>query len=317
MANPARLRELAATCQDAINHAFNPNRQTNTPKRARQAAEARIDGRRMQRVQAALLGLAIMHEAGTCPDVLLGLETRGKIYDLLGAKITHEGGYYDAGHDHNEPSVTTPAALALWALATGSAPDAMQAETQRRRIEALKFAQIPGYFPTPAAIIDQMLDLAELPAGEFTALEPSAGHGAIADAIKERAPQVAITACEINHSLRQILTAKGHCVAMSDFMTADWGENFDRILMNPPFERGQDIEHTMHAYGFLSAGGIMVSILSIGVMINTTAKALRFRDWLDQIAAEAYPIPAGAFKESGTDVATVMIVAVKPRALAA
>ena len=38
-----------------------------------------------------------------------------------------------------------------------------------------------------------------------------------------------------------------------------------------------------------------------------------FRDWLDSIAAQVDPIPAGTFKESGTSIATCLITINKPK----
>ncbi len=41
----------------------------------------------------------------------------------------------------------------------------------------------------------------------------------------------------------------------SDFMEAVPEPRFDRALMNPPFENGQDIAHVRHAFQVLKPGG--------------------------------------------------------------
>lgn len=311
MTSPARLREIADAMQHAIDHAFSPSRLANTPKRARQAGEARIEGRRLQRTQTALRHLADLHATGACPPILAKITSKARAYDLLGADIERNGGYYDHGNDLNRPrSDASDEAIDLWHIATKYAPADMAAEQLRAKLEALKFAKIPGYFPTPAALCARMVELAELPADRaFLALEPSAGHGAIADAIKAAASKAVVVVCERNHTLRGILADKEHTLSeASDFTEMEPQAMFDRILMNPPFEQGQDAKHTMHAWSFLKPKGILVSILAGNALQRRDGA---FAKWFDEVNAERYPIPAGAFKESGTDVASVMVLAVK------
>jgi hypothetical protein len=51
--------------------------------------------------------------------------------------------------------------------------------------------------------------------------------------------------------------------------------------MNPPFEKGQDIEHVRHAYDQLKPGGRVVAIMSEGPFFRSDKKATEFRDWLE------------------------------------
>jgi 16S rRNA G1207 methylase RsmC len=74
---------------------------------------------------------------------------------------------------------------------------------------------------------------------------------------------------------------------------------FDRILMNPPFERGDDIRHIEHARKFLKPGGRLVAICADGP---------RQRERLQPIASQWRSLPAGTFKESGTMVNTALLV---------
>src|SRR3546814_19109789 len=60
----------------------------------------------------------------------------------------------------------------------------MQAEKLRQRLDALRFAKIPGYFPTPAELIARMIDAADDVRGQ-SILEASAGRGAIADPLRD------------------------------------------------------------------------------------------------------------------------------------
>lgn len=94
-----------------------------------------------------------------------------------------------------------------------------------------------------------------------------------------------------------------------DFLQFDG--RFDRIVMNPPFADGQDVKHVIHAYGLLSEGGRLVSIMSPSWRFNSASKFVAFREWLDILAADGRltveDLPAGTFKESGTDIATVIV----------
>ncbi len=58
-----------------------------------------------------------------------------------------------------------------------------------------------------------------------------------------------------------MLTAKGFgdIVSYGDFL--EHRGEYDRVLMNPPFEHGQDMDHVRHAYELLASGGRIVSIV--------------------------------------------------------
>lgn len=69
------------------------------------------------------------------------------------------------------------------------------------------------------------------------------------------------------------------------------------IVMNPPFSKGQDIKHVMHARRFLRADGLLIAIVSAGS--RTEAALQPLADSWDEI-------PADTFKESGTGVRTIL-----------
>src|SRR3546814_16038496 len=60
-------------------------------------------------------------------------------------------------------------------------------------------------------------------------------------------------------------------------LTPDLIGSFDRIIMNPPFDRGRDIDHVNHAIEFLAPGGILVAIMSAGPECKSDATAAAFR----------------------------------------
>lgn len=302
-----KLRGLADKLQADIDHKLG-DRLTNTPKRQREAASARHEGARLQRTQQALRALANHHDAGTVPDALRGISTKAAIYDLCRSKIdTSHSGYYDAGFDTNMPAVNSPAALAAWALLSAPDPEAVRAAELRAKIEKLQFVDIPGYFATPATLIDRMIYAADMPTTPCTVLEPSAGSAAILDRVSAAFPGYPLSVFERHTSLRAIIEAKGYQLAGNDFTESPASLLVDRVLMNPPFEKGQDIDHVRRAFEHLALGGRLVAIMSTGPFFREDAKARAFRAWFEALGGEREDIPAGTFKESGTGVATVMV----------
>lgn len=163
----------------------------------------------------------------------------------------------------------------------------------RKAEEALIGKTIPGFFPTPRSIISRMLELAEI-SPEHRVLEPSAGKGDILDLVKDHHPDVELTAIELNSTLHEVLSLKGHEVIHGDFL--EHRGEYDRVIMNPPFENAQDIDHVQHAYAQLAAGGRLVSVMSEGPFFRQDSKASEFRRWLDELNATTEELPHGAFQ---------------------
>lgn len=196
-------------------------------------------------------------------------------------------------------------------LALAKAPDqGNQAERQlQQMIYNLIGVKIPGYFNTPPAVVERLMSVADIRPGQRV-LEPSAGAGDIADAI--RAQGVTPDVVEIASSLRKILEAKGYNLVGYDFMEYNGGP-YDRIVMNPPFENAQEIDHVLHAYQLLAAGGRIVSVMSEGPFFRQDKKATAFRDFLESFGYSE-PLPAGSFLKSrnSTGVNTRIVVIEKP-----
>jgi hypothetical protein len=176
---------------------------------------------------------------------------------------------------------------------------------------------IPGFFPTPRHAVEEMLDHADIQPG-MTVFEPSAGKGDILDAVQQRHPDAVTSGMELDHELTGINTLKGHNVQQGDFTT--WApqehERPDRIIMNPPFENGQDMDHVQRAYDHLKPGGKMVAIMSEGPFGRSDNKSLAFRLWLEKSGGESMKMPEGTFAGSDsfrqTGVNTRMVVIHKP-----
>jgi len=196
-------------------------------------------------------------------------------------------------------------------LSLAKTPDqGNQAERQiQEMVRNLIGVKIPGYFNTPPAIVERLMSVADIRPGQRV-LEPSAGAGDIADAI--RAQGVTPDVVEIASSLRKILEAKGYNIVEHDFMQYNGGQ-YDRIVMNPPFENAQEIDHVLHAYQLLAPGGRIVSVMSEGPFFRQDKKSTAFRDFVDNYGWSE-KLPDGSFLKSrnSTGVNTRVVVIEKP-----
>ena len=186
----------------------------------------------------------------------------------------------------------------------------------------------PGiFFPTPRALADRMVALAQLERGNLV-LEPSAGAGAIVEAILGVRQDIGLTCIEINLLLIEKLKERhfeSRCMELTimdgDFLTREPPFLFDAVIMNPPFENLADIDHVTHAWDLLRPGGRLVAIMGPGWTFREDKKAAAFRTWVDSITPLSAPwplraghwekLPEGTFKESGTMVNSILLFARK------
>ncbi|PJZ29086.1 methyltransferase domain-containing protein [Leptospira kmetyi] len=173
----------------------------------------------------------------------------------------------------------------------GGAPTEQEIKIKKLENELIG-RKISGFFPTPKSLGKKMIDEAMIERG-MDVLEPSAGKGDLSDLIKKEG--VEPDTIELNPSLREILNVKGHKLVSSDFLEYN-DKKYDRIIMNPPFENGQDIEHVRHAYSLLKPGGILVSVMSEGPFFRSDNKSKNFRDWLYELGGDDEQLPKDSFK---------------------
>lgn len=312
-----RFRTLADNLQKQINDKRREMTQNPTPKRMREYYGRLHDADNLERTQGALRALADSIERGTLPEALKDIKSKKDIEPLVRKGLESSGGYYDV-IPSDKYSNTSEQGKALQELLEGTATEEQLAEKEERERkekitkleEDVRFSKIPGFFPTPKATIDQMLELADIQP-EMSVLEPSAGKGDIADAIREKGidPDV----IETVPSLVNILEAKEHNVVGNDFL--EHTGQYDRIIQNPPFEKGQDIDHVRHAYGQLKPGGRLVSIMSPGPFFRSDKKAKAFREWFVSIYGTEYDLGQAfkgvkSFRQTG--VSSKVVVVDKP-----
>ncbi len=171
-------------------------------------------------------------------------------------------------------------------------------------------------FYTPPAVAAQVIELADISEGHWV-LEPSAGAGAlalaavVAGAERVEAHEIRATTPAWWEGVPQVVMSRP-----VDFLTLDpaapHAARFDRVVMNPPFSRQQDIAHVRHAFEFLKPGGRLVAVMSPGFQWRTSKASAAFRDWATSLGAEVQPLPDGSFRESGTDVRTCIVAVDKP-----
>lgn len=165
-----------------------------------------------------------------------------------------------------------------------------------------------GYFPTPDAVVDRVLELADLRPG-MTALEPSAGRGAIAIRMAQVLGFENVTVVELlNRNATKLVEAGFGSVKWQDFLDLAPEPIYDRVVMNPPFSRLADIDHVMHAARFLKPDGKLIAITSPSWSFNSARKAEQFRDFFEESEGLVEEVAAGSFRESGTDIATRIVV---------
>ena len=162
-------------------------------------------------------------------------------------------------------------------------------------------------FFTPNSLADRLVKLTNIKENDLI-LEPSAGQGAIINAIRRILPNTPVDWCEINN-INQDFCKKipNTNFVKSDFLWFNEMNKYDKIIANPPFSKNQDIEHVYNMYSCLKQGGRMVSVMSEHWQNLSGKKEKNFSKWLYSKKSEMYHIEAGTFKESRTMVSAVII----------
>jgi hypothetical protein len=177
-----------------------------------------------------------------------------------------------------------------------------------------------GFFPTPQTAAEIFLRdrwfWQESGEASLRVLEPSAGTGNLARAVlckpsrdqhsyPERLTGRPVVDCvEVQPALADALRAEGVYgrVHTANFLKLDPTATglYDRIVMNPPFDRERDIDHVMHALKFLKSDGHLSAIMSAGTEVRSTRKSEAFRNLMNSMGAEWRDLPASSFSSVGT-----------------
>ncbi len=209
------------------------------------------------------------------------------------------------------------------ALGVGTEPEADTngTEEQYRQANRLEAAERRAddtsgdFFQTPHPIALFMARVAGITSGTKV-LEPSAGMGRIVRYIPAGA---SLTMIEQHPGrVRKLEAMNRGKVVNTDFVqwAKDNKDTQDVVLMNPPFSRiagegWQDVSHVMAAWGTLREGGRLVAVMSVGFTFHQDQQSAEFREWVESTGATVFKLPERAFKNSGTGVRTVLLIADK------
>jgi|SRR5215831_198064 len=206
------------------------------------------------------------------------------LYNLVDKALRNAGGKWNRSAQAHI-FATDPSSKLAAILASGLAID------EKKRDQA---------FFTPSPIAIEVATLADVKGKHV--LEPSAGEGALATACLQLGA-LEITCIEINVDRVLHLRQLGFSTLGADFLKErpERWEPYERIVMNPPFRQGQDVKHVTQALKWLAPNGILVSIM----FGNQDRRP--FTQLVNQYHPEIIKLPRGTFKESGTDVPTVIV----------
>lgn len=162
------------------------------------------------------------------------------------------------------------------------------------------------FYKTPQKACKSFMDHIRLSEGDII-LEPSCGDGALLDAIVNRSNDyrvplnINLVGVEFDGARAQICRQKGYTVHCENFLTFETKTKFDKVVMNPPFSGTHYIKHIKHALELLKEGGKLYAILPITARDKhgLVDELPYFKNWSN--------LPSGSFKESGTNINTVVL----------
>lgn len=134
------------------------------------------------------------------------------------------------------------------------------------------------FYPTPQSLAEIAVLMAEIEP-QHVCLEPSAGHGGLADLM----PKGRTYCVEVSPLHSEILRAKGYQVATMDFL--QFSGNYDRIVMNPPFNSTRWKLHVEHAAEMLNKGGRLIAILPSSAKNSDILPNMK-KEWSEAFANE-------------------------------
>ena len=163
------------------------------------------------------------------------------------------------------------------------------------------------YFPTPENLARRLLQMSDIAPG-MRVLEPSCGELALARLAAEVVGKSNVVCLDINPEFVELAKQEGFEAHLADFLHIDLDSlgRFDLAVMNPPFSLGDDLKHVLQA---ARCANRVASIMGTHFQHGKGSAATAFRDAVSDSAVclDRQAIPPGAFSESGTEIATVML----------
>jgi len=178
--------------------------------------------------------------------------------------------------------------------------------TRQKNSKSRQNREGKDYYATPEPLGLKMVEWANLKPNE-SALEPSAGHGAIARWFPDYAKS---TFVEPSYNLVGELgmLGKGE-VKDHDFESLHIVNKYDAVIMNPPFGQGGStaVKHLDKAFNHLRNGGRVVALIPRGGSADK-----KFDAWYESqdeaVMVADIGMPSVTFKRAGTSVNTRVVI---------
>lgn len=247
----------------------------------------------------------IFERASTAENLAMGDDARGLRDSFLEA-------FADAGAYEWDPDDATGGKAADRQASIVSNTPFNRAKTfyysREKRNSKTKSREGVDYFATPEPLGFKMVEWLGLESGE-AALEPSAGHGAIARWLPANTRNVIVEpSTELLSKAALLVDARA---VDGRFEDHDIHNKYHGIAMNPPFGKGGKtaVEHIAKAFRHLHDGGRLVAIIPEGPSADK-----RFDTWYegdtakDAVLMANISLPSVTFKRAGTGVQTRVVV---------
>lgn len=152
------------------------------------------------------------------------------------------------------------------------------------------------FYATPPETVHAFLDSYEGITLGDRILEPSAGNGAVIQALRSRGFTNRIDAVELRPEEQPALEALADNVTIGDFLDYDPDIGYDVIIGNPPYSQAQEfIDKSLE---LLAPGGVLIFLLRT----NFLESAKRFEWWQQHPLSGLYTLhKRPSFTGKGTD----------------
>lgn len=163
-----------------------------------------------------------------------------------------------------------------------------------------------GQFDTPKDLAAEIVNAADISPG-MVILEPSIGLGNLAFEAERVGGIVSAYEIDLTRAAKANDRLPKVSVKVANFLNEPAEPIFDRVVMNPPFAKQDDIRHVLHAFKFLKPDGKLVAIMSSSVLFRDNNLTAEFREFVAAHGASIDRLPEGSFKSSGTSVNTCVV----------
>jgi hypothetical protein len=199
------------------------------------------------------------------------------------------------GHLYFEPGTLKAVNLALAEYYGDVLPDCPE-ERPAKPSASTEVSKDLQFYPTPAAVVSLvMAEVTQLRG--LRVLEPSCGDGRFMAAIRRAGGTP--YGIEVDPVRARETSAAGFPCLCANFLRVSPSQDFDAVIMNPPFYGKHYAKHVRHALRFLKPGGILYAILPVTARYD--------HGLLDDLSPRWQNLPVGSFKESGTNINTCLM----------